>query len=230
MLLKDGEAVRQYIQTQDFTSLEPQSGRLRGLSQINKVVLFGSSASGKSTIEKGLRIAASGILEGKISVPKRVVTRSPRTDDVDLAYCSEEEFAARVAHGEFGMYGSKLMEGGRVEPFGFTRPDEGAFPVYPANNMVVKNPERIRPTAFLEGALLVVIYAPDAIREKRMRRRSPELFRDRPEEAVFRLSAGESSDLMREAAHVAVNNYGNYESRSGKDIVDFLSELVSSSP
>lgn len=223
----DGVTVLNSLNTGDFASLTRQTDRLHSALSLTKVVFFGSSASGKSTVEKAVREASrTNLLQENLSVPKRVVTRPARPDDRDMEYCTEEEFATRIAQGSLGMHGVKVMERGRTESFGFEPPVEGTLPVYFSNNGIVKYPERIQPLDFLQNALLIAVYAPDTIREQRLRNRSPELFTDKPEEAAFRLSPDESSERMRIAADISVNNYGKHEGRVISDVVTFLRDIT----
>ncbi|MEK7564037.1 MAG: hypothetical protein AAB510_00505 [Patescibacteria group bacterium] len=198
------------------------------LFKIKCVIFFGSSASGKSTLEKILREVSTDdtFFQTKISVPFRVVTRNPRQDDENIVYATKNKFDELITKDSLAMYGVKNMESGRIERYGLLKPLINTLPIYFANNAIIKNPHSIYPTNFLDDALLIFLYAPDFVRENRLRIRSPELFEKNPDEANFRLSQEESSDNFISDAHVIVNNYGVYEQQVKLDIVYFLKSLV----
>lgn len=172
---------------------------------ITRVIVIGSSGSGKSTLERQVRAYALSHPEARITVPQRVVTRAPRPDDHDMRSISNKEFQKLAAQGALGLYGKKFMEGGREEWYGFESPPPGFLPIYFANNGVVKNPELVHPRGFEEDSLIVAVYAPDYVRERRLRIRSPHLFTSPyARELEFRLSEAESSEAIAEFANAVV--------------------------
>lgn len=214
----------QQIMKQGLYSIRERSQSLLSLGEIQRVIFCGSSCVGKSTLEDAVRKAAlTGALAGKINVPSRVITRPPRPDDrKDFQFCTTLEFEALVAEGKLGLYGVKIMEGGRQEPYGFTKPEEGTIPIYFANNQTFKNKISVGPAGVLDNALIVLIYAPDNIREERLRQRSPELFVERPEEVAFRLSAQERAIKLVSEAHLIIKNFGLSAGRAVEDMIKLL--------
>ena len=215
-----GEAILEVVS--NLPSIEPQ--HLHDIPTLERVVFYGSSGSGKSTLEGNIR--KSPKLNDRISVPNRIVTRAARPDDVDIDHYTEEEFAEMVRNGTLGMNGVKIMEGGREEPYGISRPEPGKLPVFMANNTVALYPERIQPPSFFDGALLVTIYAPDPIRKERILDRSPDMASERPAEFAYRMSAIESADHVRGPAHLVVNNFGLNERHTPTDVVNLLHRLA----
>jgi hypothetical protein len=109
-----------------------------------------------------------------------------------------------------------VLEPGRIERYAFASPAPGMLPVYSANNAIYLE-GNVRPAGALDGALLVGVFAPDAIREQRLRTRSPGLWRDRPDEARARLAEG--ADLMRTHVHAVIENHGRFEQAAAADMV-----------
>ncbi|OGK21743.1 hypothetical protein A3C23_00220 [Candidatus Roizmanbacteria bacterium RIFCSPHIGHO2_02_FULL_37_13b] len=221
----EGERLNDWYEPESFQSLKLRRDCVANLGTISRVIVVGSSGAGKSIIQRAVIDASEkdSFLAGRICIPRRVVTRDPRPDDDNmLTYCSSEELELRTRKGEFGLYGVKLMENGREELFGLEKPEDGAFPIFFANNAVIRNRESIGPPSVFDGALIVGIYAPDSVREERLRRRSPHLFTERPDEIAFRLSDVESSRIIIPQAHVIVKNFGRYESRVVQDFINFL--------
>lgn len=191
--------------------------------------IVGSSCVGKSTLERAVRTAflEDPLPEDRISVPSRVVTRPRRFDDGDdIFFCSSDELDRMVANNRLGLYGIKIMEGGRQEPYGYLQADKGTLPIFFANNQTLKNRESVRLQDVLEDALLVLVYAPDRIREERLRARSPQLFVENPDEVGFRLSSEEKASGLAPYVHLIVRNYERFESRSAADIVELIKGIV----
>ncbi len=203
-------------------SLRVRTRNLSQLDEVSSVIFVGSSASGKSTIQKAVIDASTqdAHFAGKISVPRRVITRPLRSDDGhEVFHSSSEEFKTLLQDGGLGLYGIKTMEGGRTEPFGLEKPTLGKLPIFFANNVIVKNPASIQPSSVLENALVVGLYTPDKERERRLQRRSPDLFIKSPEEVAFRLSKDERSAIIFPGAHIIVKNFGRYEERVVPDML-----------
>ena len=181
-------------------------------AQIDSIVLIGSTCAGKTTLANAIRAAAiSGI-----DVPRRFVTRAPRAGDSleEASQMSGPELDAAIAVGTVRVHWSRMLESGHVERYGFAAPRSGLVPVYSANNA-------IGPIA---NTLVIGVYAPDVIRERRLRARSPELVRDRPDEVRARLA--EAADTILPLAHVIVENHGEFEATSAVDVVAFVRALV----
>lgn len=214
-----------------FRSLRLKPECLLNLGKISKVVFIGSSATGKTYIQRAVTTASEidSVLSGKISVPRRIVTRPLRPDDgEEIIYSTPEELAKKAKDKTLGFYGVKTMEGGRTEPFGLEKPEKGKLPIFFINNVIVKNPQVIQPRSFLKDALIVGMYTPDKQREMRLRKRSPELFENNGREAKYRLSEEESSRIVIRASHVIVKNFGDFENSVEEDVIKLLQLILSS--
>lgn len=223
-----GEKLLRSIREEGLASLRAREGLL-GLQAIDRVIFFGSSATGKTTLERALRRAAKEdpSLKGKISIPLRVVTRDPRTGDGDdIIYCSNSKFEEMATREEFGLHGIKMMEGGRPERYGLLRPADGTFPVYFGNNGVIKNPGNVCPSGIFKNSLLVALYTPEVERARRLQERSQDLMEEKPEEVAFRLSPEERSIRLAAMANIVVKNFGSYESRVISDTITLIKFLV----
>ena len=88
------------------------------------------------------------------------------------------------------------------------------LPVYSANNAIVGN---VQPAGALDDALIVGVHAPEDVRERRLRARSPELCRDRPDEARARLA-----EPMLANCHVVIENHGEHEARARQQVIDLV--------
>ena len=177
-------------------------------ARIEEIVIIGSTCAGKTTLANAVRRAA---LAG-VDVPRRFVTRAPRPDDVaaEAAYITSAELDAAIAAGRVGLHWSRTLEAGHVERYGFVTPAAGSFPVYSANNAICTAVD-------LPHALVVGVFAPDDVRERRLRTRSPVLCAERPDEVRARL--GERADAIRPFAHVVIENHGALEAAATEDIV-----------
>ena len=183
-----------YIETQNFPSLLILE-KFKELTNIQGIALIGSSASGKSTLMKAIRL-----MSDDISIPKRFITRPQRlADDLnENIFISFDDFQNKIKNDELPISWMRKMEGDRIEYYGFEKTESKSFPIYSANNdfsrqiEIAKNAlqdskannselteeqssiyERI---AFLSKTLLILgVYAPDEIRQKRLNERSPDL-------------------------------------------------------
>lgn len=224
----NGARINTIVAEQGLSSIRRRPGKLATLESVDRIILLGSSCVGKSTLEQAVRTASleDPLLAGRISVPLRVVTRSPRPGDNDLYFCTPDELDRMAQGGELGLYGVKAMEGGRQEPYGYLKPEEGTFPVFFANNQTLKNREVTGPEGILQDALLIAIYAPDDVRGQRLRSRSPGLFEERPEEAAFRLSREERAIGSAKDVHLILKNYGRFATRSTQDTIRLIEEIT----
>ncbi len=206
-------------------SLRFNTEKLLRLQSVKRIILVGSSGVGKSTLQQITQSALQQDQElgGKMSLPKRVITRDPRDDDSDeVVHKTPEEFSGMVDRGELGLYGVKFMEKGRKEGYGYLKPEEGKIPIYFANNGVLKNPETVKPEDIFEDALIINIYAPDIVRVERVRRRSPQLIQKNPDEFAFRFSEEERSARLIDKSHITIKNFGRYEKRSSTDLLQLI--------
>lgn len=174
---------------------------LESLNEVKSIIIIGSSWSGKTTIRNILADLAGP----EFSFPKRAVTREQRPND-DL---NENEFAVDL---------DDLMErvgGGIVwsrdlgethEYYGFKKPKEGTVPVYSANNLLVRDKEKLRlkDRDIVDNSLILLVYAPDGEREERNKKREGDYLNDKPKQKSIRLS--DKSDSMYPYAHIVINN------------------------
>jgi ribose 1,5-bisphosphokinase PhnN len=209
-------------------TLEPNFEKLINLQSVRRVIVVGSSGVGKSTLERYVRhLKAYG--SGALHVPTRHATRPPRSDDAstNLQHLTEQEFRKLCSQHKFGLYGSKYGVNKSLNYFGFEKPSRGTFPVYFANNGVVKNPELVRPATFTEDSLIIAIHAPERLRKKRLKRRSPHYFTPAQKtELAFRLSYEERSSRFANAAHVIVHNYGRNSRYSAIELYRLLEVIA----
>lgn len=226
---RSGDYVSSLIANQNLYSIRPRDRNLANLERIDRIIFVGSTCVGKSTLETAMRNVyhTDQLLSERVSVPQRVATRQPRKDDGDdIYFCSVEDFWRMVTANALGLYGIKRMENGREEPYGFLKPAEGTLPVFFANNQTLKNKTSVQPDSILENALIVLIYAPDSVREERLRQRSPQLFVEYLDEVAFRLSAEERAIKLVSETHLIVKNYGRYADRAAQDIVTLLGGII----
>lgn len=223
-----GETIHQIVEERDLHSIRERSCNLLALTAIQRLIFVGSTCVGKSTLERALRTASINdpLLKGKISVPSRVITRLPRSDDKDAYFCTIEEFSQMIRDQALGLYGIKIMEQAREEPYGYLKPQEETLPIFFTNNQTLKNRASVRPEGVLDNALIVVIYTPDDIREQRLRQRSAELFIERPQETAFRLSKEERAIGLAPEAHLIFKNYGRFANRSALDLLCLVRGII----
>jgi len=184
---------------------------------IDRIVIVGATCAGKTTLVGAVRAAA---LPG-VDVPRRFVTRPPRQDDVaaEASYLTSDELDASIASGTISMHWRRTLEPRRSERYAFAMPAASTLAVYSANNAIYLA-GNVQPGGALELALLVGVYAPDAIREERLRARSPALVRDHPHEVAARL--GERADTMVSHVHVVIENHGALEQVARDEIVQLV--------
>lgn len=203
----------------------PNEARLGELQDIDSVAIVGSTCAGKTTLIDAIRKSRLCV-EGVIQVPMRYITRPARQQDntTENTYVTTEEFENSVGSGEIGLHWVRKMEGDRQERYGFHTVSPDKFPVYSANNALFNNPDSVHPNGVLDHTLLLGIYAPDEIRRARLELRSPDLFRDRPDEVMYRL--GDSSENILPHVHVAVDNYGDLENKSSDEVIRLIEHIV----
>lgn len=207
----------------------PDPVRLDDLARPEAVLIVGSTCVGKTTLVEAIR-ASELHREGLVDVPRRFVTRPARRGDclAENVHISDEEFDRRVARGEVALDWVRPMENESSVRYGFARARRGALPVYSANNAILSTHARLRADGMLAHALVVGVYAPDDVREVRLRRRSPDLCADRPDEVKHRLADPASSILGQ--AHVIVENHGALEALAPREVVTLLERVVAARP
>lgn len=214
----------QYELETGLTSIT-RTDRLHGCSSIEGIVIVGSSAVGKSVIVHAIRNSRC-LARSDVSVPRRYITRPKRRGDTAVENChvSEAEFLRKVKSGHIGLRWTRKMEGDREERYGFEITKNMCFPVFSGNNAFYNNRDSVQP-ALLRGNLLVVgVYAPDRVREDRLYSRSPDLFRNYPDEVEYRL--GDSSENIFDHVDYVVHNYGDYEGVATAEIAKFVSRIA----
>lgn len=197
--------------------------RLKDVHKIDSVAIVGSTCSGKSTVVDAIRHAVA--LKGLVDVPMRYITRPKRGQDntIENAHLDQVEFQEKVDNGDVGVHWVRKMEGDREERYGFHRTSSDRLAVYSGNNALYDNPRSIKPEGALQNTLMIGMYAPDDVRENRLRQRSPDLFRDQPDEVAYRLR--DSSNNMLPHIHIIVDNYGSLESDVPAEVVKLI-ELI----
>lgn len=169
--------------------------RLAELAAAEAIVIVGATCVGKTTLTDAVRRAAIAGVE----VPVRYVTRPARPDDTsDNVHVAAMEFARLVEIGSICVRWSRTLR--RTEQYGFAA--TSLLPVYSANDSIYRG--SIEPAGALDRALLVGIHAPDEVRALRLSTRSPELWRDHPDEARLRLA--EAADAMLPHVHAVIEN------------------------
>jgi ribose 1,5-bisphosphokinase PhnN len=149
--------------------------RLDSLLNIRKIVVVGSSGTGKTTVVNAVRD-----VDG-VYVPKRSLTRPPRENDdlVENGHVTPERFSELVEAGEIAVYWTRKMEGDRTERYGFvpTSPDDGVVTVFSGNNALYNNRVSINPEGVLDDdTVWVGVYASVDTLVARLKARSPEMF------------------------------------------------------
>ncbi|MHB8876001.1 MAG: hypothetical protein ACYC8T_20115 [Myxococcaceae bacterium] len=202
-------------------SLRIEDGeRLRALPRVEAIVIVGATCAGKSTLVEAIRGSAQG--EGTIDIPLRYLTRPRRGNESpgENVHLSAAQFEERARAGDIGLHWARQMEGGREERYGFRPAAPGRLPVYPGNNALYSNEASVRPKGTLRHALFVGIHAPDEVREARLRKRSPDLCSERPDEVAYRLA--DSSTKMLGHVHLVVANHGPLEAVAPGEAVELV--------
>lgn len=210
----------------DLESIRVGAGaEVRALTPLDGVVFVGSSCAGKSVIVDGMRQSTQLAEMGGV-VPIRYISRPRRLRDstTENRHVTMDEFEANVQSGEIAVHWVRKMERDRQERYGFTKVNDGEFPIYSGNNAFFNNPESIRPSGLHTRLLVVGVYAPDSVREERLCERSPNLLHQRPDEVLYRL--GDSSANILPHVDVVVHNYGEYENIVVADVLELVSRIA----
>lgn len=108
--------------------------KFKELTNIQSIALVGSSASGKSTLMKQIRLSYAK--SNDICIPMRYITRPQRVND-DLSensYLSVINFQEQVKKEKLPIYWVRKMEEKRVEYYGFEKTEPQKLAIYSANN------------------------------------------------------------------------------------------------
>jgi ribose 1,5-bisphosphokinase PhnN len=202
----------------------PDADRLHRLDRIDAIVIVGATGAGKSTIAGAIRDCPLA-RQGRVAVPPRYLTRPARGSDsaTENIHVSVEEFEACVQRAVICLRWIRPMEGNRTEHYGFRAPARGILPVYSGNNALYANAASVQPAGVLRNALFVGIYAPDRVREERLRKRSPDLS---PAEVAYRLA--DKSENMIPQVHVVAENHGALENVSPREVVTLVMAVAES--
>ena len=224
-LKEEGSSLIDLLESKDLSSIRLRKKNLEKLKQIEDVVFVGSSLVGKSTLIDALRsaIKTDKTLDSIFEIPKRVITRPQRANDnlIENQFATADEFDDMVKRGDIGMHWVRKMEGNREEQYGFLDVDKNRIPIFSGNNAIINNKESLMPLGLLEHSLIIAVYTPDDLRDERMQQRSPDLIKDKPQEASYRLS--DRAINMYPEAHLVVKNFGRYEDATEEDIVSLFS-------
>ena len=167
------------------------------------IVIVGSTCAGKTTLVQAIRDAA---LDG-VDIPRRYVTRAMRPGDI------ADEASSLTADTDYFIHWTRTLAG-HTERYAFARPAPGKLPVYSANNAIL---DSVQPAGALADALIIGVVAPEDVRAQRLHVRSPELCRDRPEEARARLA-----ERMPANVHRVIENHGEHEKRARQEIIEIV--------
>ncbi len=201
------------------------AGALDRLGCVECIVILGATCAGKTTISNAVRDSALA-REGRVEVPRRYVTRPPRLNDcvAESVHVTCEVFERLARERRIGLRWSRTLGAGPEERYGFPPVGTQALPVYSGNNAVIANASNMEPSRALRNALFVAIYAPDPVRERRLRERSPDLWERRPDEVAARL-AERSADALS-LAHVVVHNHGGFEAAARSEALRLVRAVV----
>lgn len=186
-------------------------------------VIVGSSASGKSTLVRGLRNCQLA-LDGVIGFPRRFITRSMRLNE-DLEeneVLTESRMRLAIARSELEVWWTRQL-GDRTEYYAFRKQPRDTFPVYSANNAILRSrdPQILE---FLFTKAVIQVYAPDELRRARLRSRSPDMVAERPREASMRLA--DSSDSIVPLVDFIIRTDGDHGVGAGAAIQELIRNLA----
>jgi ribose 1,5-bisphosphokinase PhnN len=193
-------------------------------SSVTAIAIVGSTCSGKTTIADAIR--SSPLTTAGVVVPRRFVTRPARVNDnfVENTCVTSTDFAQLVAAGSIELRWRRRMEGVRAEEYGFEPVPRGQFAVFSGNNALFDNASTILPESYLDGALYLGVYAPDATRTARLSRRSPDLIVDHPDEVAYRLA--DSSENVYRHSHICLDNYGANEAQAPAEAIRLIGDIL----
>lgn len=198
--------------------------KFQEIVNIQAIAFVGSSASGKSTLMKQIRLKSSDLKD--ITIPNRYITRGIRLDDdfEENRHVSTKQFEELVEKGEVGLHWQRKMEGDRIERYGFEKTAPEKIALYAANNDFFRAIEKRESQQIkdLSKILLIIgVYAPDEIRKQRLRERSPDIG-----ELEVNYRNGDSSDNIIPHCHLLINNYGKTKNRALHDIVEIVQIIL----
>lgn len=196
---------------------------LAQLISIKRIVIVGSSCTGKSTLVDAVRDDLE--LSGPVDVPVRAITRAARQNDsfIENKTLSEAEFLAAAQRGAIEISWIRKIEGGMETRYGFKRHRaDTKLSVLSGNNALLGNPESIKPTGILDkDTLWIGINAPEELRAERMKERSPDFD---PKKVAYRM--GELASSVRGRVHLVIENHGENEKTAPADLVTLVKEVL----
>ncbi len=203
---------------------------LEKLDVIRSIVVVGSSNSGKTTIVNYIREMLNNhpAFSQAFDIPKRVITRPQRKNDdleENIFASTSEDFTRET---ERGIAWERDMGAGRTERYGFVKSDPNKIPIYSANNALLKNRDSIVSSdpSFLDHSLVILVSAPDDARAKRLEKRSPDIVKDKPEEAKMRME--DSAMNQYPNCHVVVHNPEGAQAEVKKILAFVLENILAS--
>ncbi len=171
-----------------------------GMSRFESIYFGGPSCAGKTTLVNGLRIPE---FETGLFIPPRFITRSERLGDdlVENRHVTHAEFKVGVANGLIDPDWDRLMDGGRIEQYGFQTPGaaETGLPVYSANNAFFRSRTESVQRVMARG-LGILAVADRKVCSDRMQARSPDMAYP---EQIARLD-DDGRDILESARHPIV--------------------------
>jgi len=183
--------------------------KLKDLEEINSIIIAGSSWVGKTTIRNILKEVSNE--NDFFSFPKRVITREQRPND----NLDENSFASSLEelkkNDAMGIIREREL-GESKEYYGFIKPPENSTPIYSGNNALVRQKDNLIQTIskdYLGTTLVILVYASDGEHLERNTKREGNYLDSKPLQKLTRLS--DSSDSLRNEAHIIVHNHNNQD-------------------
>ncbi|HXE09877.1 MAG TPA: hypothetical protein VN554_00445 [Verrucomicrobiae bacterium] len=147
------------------------------------IIVVGSSGNGKTTLVNGLRA-----YEDTFIFPKRYITRPQRKGDdlIENEHVDPARFDELLDAGHLAVAWTRPLGKTRRERYGFEtiQPEESRMVVYSANNALLRDETAVVPANLFGDSFIVLVKAPDRVRQERVFGRSPDL---RQEEMDIRL-------------------------------------------
>ncbi|MEK7142037.1 MAG: hypothetical protein AAB818_00445, partial [Patescibacteria group bacterium] len=180
-----GEKLYGILSKLDLKSFRIRKENLEKLKQIDSMIIVGSSWSGKTTI-RNMLVDIGG---ESFSFPKRVITREQRPND----NLDENEFANSLEDLKLKVNGGIIWKrnlGEKIEYYGFKKSEDDSFPVYSANNALVRGKDDLvqEPNNLVANSLILLVYAPDDERGDRNIKREGDYLESKPLEKEVRAS------------------------------------------
>lgn len=190
--------------------------------RLERLVIVGASCAGKTTLARAVGESAAAA-EGRIVIPIRFTTRPRRLNDCEREnrHVDEAAFEQLVEAGAIATHWRRALGAGRIVRYGFPATPPGVLAVLPGNNALLRSPEVLTP-----GVVVISVIAPVEVCEARLRRRSPDLVAERPDEVQLRL--GPAPAGVADCAHIVVANHGDGEPHAPGEVrrlVELAAEL-----